>query len=105
MGLSEVDLSRGISRADLDQEWSDFLRDDDVVVAWTQSSLAVRPLPDRHTTRVLKSAYCNARRGSRGTLEQMFDKENFEPVSLSMRGRAGDRVAAALRMYEWLRDR
>lgn len=104
MGLTDEELSEGVEAAELARDWRAFVNERDVIVAWTESSLEARPVDGGLATRVLKSAYCNVRRGSRGTLEQMIAAEGLDPEPLAVRGRAGRRLSAALAMYELLRS-
>lgn len=104
MGLSDEELLAGVEPEELARDWNAFLNERDVIVAWTESSLEARPADGGLPTRVLKSAYCNVRRKSRGTLEQMIAAEGLEPAPLAVRGRAGRRLSAALAMYELLRS-
>jgi DTW domain-containing protein YfiP len=103
MGLDETELAAGVSPAALEEDWRRFLRPGDVVVGWTKSTVDVRPPDGGAATRVLKSTYCNVRRGARGTLEQMLAREGLTLPALGIRGRAGMRLASALAMYELVR--
>ncbi len=102
MGLPAQVLRGGMSAEQLADDWRAFARVDDIIVAWTASTLTIRPPDNGSATRVLKGAYCNVRRGSRGTLEQMFAREGLPLEDLGLKGRAGRRLAATLGMYELL---
>lgn len=104
MGLTAEQLEGGTTAAELASDWRAFLGEHGVVVAWTKSTIDVRPPDSGGPVRVLKSAYCNARRGSRGTLEQMFEREALPLPQLHLRGRAGARLAKAYAMYRLLQQ-
>ncbi len=110
MGLDEGDLASGIAPRELQRDWSRFLRADDVVVGWSQSTLELLPraldpsggLVSAPRVRGLKSAFCNVHREAHGTIEQIFAHTGRTLPKLPLRGRAGRRVAIAHALYELL---
>lgn len=106
MGLDASAFHAAGDLAELGRRWRAFLGPDDVVGAWNQSSLdiAERLAPGRRTV-LLKSAYCNERGGSSGTLDDVVARECLAPPRLTIRGRAARRLANAVAITRWLSGR
>ncbi|QDV06769.1 DTW domain protein [Planctomycetes bacterium Poly30] len=76
--LSQEERQQACSIEDLRAAWRAFRRPNDVMAAWSRSTLDVigSHLPEQGPTLLLKAAYCN-RRAERGCLEQIVVKENL----------------------------
>ena len=105
MGLTPVDLERGVPLGQIQQEWGQFLGDTPVVAAWNQSTLDVlsAAAPGGDTV-MLKAAYCNVLRGACGSLEAVMEREGLEEMASPGRGRARQRLSMALALLEFLQQ-
>ena len=76
--LSQEEMQTACSIDELRAAWREFRRPNDVMAAWSRSTLDVigLHLPEQGPTLLLKAAYCN-RRAERGCLEQIVVKEEL----------------------------
>lgn len=98
MGLTRADLAAGEDVATARTRFATFLAAGSPVGAWTPTTLAWgAPLlpPDTPTT-VLKTSYCNLRNRRAGYLEEVVAREGLATVPIECRGRASQRLGAAL---------
>ncbi len=106
LGWTQDDLGRAERIATVQAKWQEFLRPDDVLVAWNKGSAN---LAKQHglspEVLVLKEAYRNTVVGNFGTLENVIRREGLVPgARLPMAGRAGLRLANAQVAAEFLRN-
>lgn len=85
--------------------WREFAGPEPLLAAWNQRTLDLMRTFDPTllpaNERLLKAAYCNLGRGG-GALPEVVVREGLTPAPFPARGRAGERVAAALAVLEWL---
>lgn len=107
MGLSECVFDGAVTIDALRADWTRFLRPDDVVVAWNNSTLRMHDFIVRrpHETVLAKRAYTNVRKARPGMLEDVIAREGLSIPSLSIRGRASQRLANAHAITAWLVER
>jgi hypothetical protein len=107
MQLQPSDLHEAISCPQFAAQWSDFVRTDDVLVAWNASSLrllseagvAVGP------SVMLKAVYSNAAKQRPGKLEAVIEREGLTALPTQVHGRARTRLGNAAAVAAWLRAR
>lgn len=97
LGWTHGDLSRAEAIERVQGKWREFLRPDDVLVAWNKGSAN---LAKQHglssEVLVLKETYRNTVVGNFGTLENVIAREGLQPgAALPLAGRAGVRLANA----------
>jgi len=104
MQLGAQDLSTAVSLAGFAEQWRGFLRPQDVVVAYNQSSidqLSQAELAPRRAV-VLKAVYFNLGR-QYGSLDQIVDRERLRAEPCPVRGRAAHRLGNAIELVRFLR--
>lgn len=95
--------------ASLRERWHEFLRPDDVVVAWNKGTLQVARRHDLiEEGIVLKQIYSNTTERNLGTLDDVVAHDSLEPVAApAIAGRAAHRLmnahAAAMELGRWAR--
>jgi hypothetical protein len=104
MGVTAAALRAGARADELRQAWASFLREDDLVVAWKQSTFellrdTVGAPPNRLQ---LKSAYCSHVKGSCGSLRKLVERLGMQPRGL-LDGRAGQHLGHLAQLIEHLR--
>lgn len=106
--LSPEERRNACSIEELRSAWGEFRRPNDVMAAWSRSTLDVigSHLPEQGPTLLLKAAYCN-RRAERGCLEEIVVKENLltaEGLDRNQRelSRTDERLHNAVVMAEML---
>ena len=107
MGLTEEDFASAISLTDFRQRWSEFLRDDDLLVVPNERTLRLlRNCEARISTSylALKSVNHDPRREFSG-LGQFLDSVSAPVTTIHHRGRAGRRLANHIRLVRHLRSR
>lgn len=124
--LDRADFASAPPLAQMLEAWSRFIRPNDVVAAWNQSTWDIlhearatcgtpaTPLSGGGATEgarqragfvLLKAVYFNVHRGApRGDLEQVLGHEGLTPRDLGLAGRAGRRLGNALSVLEFLRE-
>lgn len=91
MGFERPRLEAGIEAAALAAAWATFVRPDDVLVAWNQSTLtAARELIGATPAVALKAVYANARRtgAATGSLAEIAAREALVARAVPFAGRA-----------------
>ena len=97
-GLTREALEQGVALDQLRQRWVRFLRPDDVVIVWNQSTLKLMQQLTRPADGVnLKAAYRSFRqaRAHPGSLDEVVRAEGLTCAPLPLLGRAGQRLAQA----------
>lgn len=115
--LDGAPLGDAVSLAELARRWKEFLRQGDVVAAWSKSTLHVVDAhlpgpsggPPEHERLVLKRVYC-AWHAPRGCLEEIVAAQGLmdEPERLRLLqdcSRTEERLANAVAMARHIRDR
>lgn len=106
MVLSPADLQQAVPSTEFVARWRAFLRPNDVVVVYNQSSLDLLAVdgvsPQRFV--VLKAMYFNLER-SYGSLDQIVRHEGLTVPASAVRGRAAQRLGNALALVRFIRDR
>ena len=105
--LSHAELMAGEATAAARERLLQFAPPDTPLAAWTGSSLAYGEslLPAEGPRALIKPSYCNVSQRRAGYLEQVVARERLAPPATPCRGRAGARLANALAVTRWLRDR
>ncbi len=109
MGLARERVDSGIDEAELAEAWRDFVRPDDVLVAWNHSTLeaARRVLGEPSAEAVfLKAVYANASksREASGALGEIVEREGLAVRTLPFVGRAGVTLARLEAVLERVRQ-
>ncbi|MCC7384056.1 MAG: DTW domain-containing protein [Deltaproteobacteria bacterium] len=108
MGVTRATLENGGSWAELQDAWRGFLRADDVVAAWNQSTLegVERTCGLTAPGLLLKAAYSNVRRTGRptGSLEEIVSREGLTSVAAPIAGRGGTILGHMLPVVALLRE-
>ena len=96
MQLTTADFTSALAPESLARDWRSFLRPDDLLAAWNQSTLDVMNRV-RLTTGglVLKGTYGSVTGQRSGTLDELVAREGLAPEPLPLRGRAARRLASA----------
>jgi hypothetical protein len=106
MLLTDADLASAISPTEFVQRWASFLRRNDLLVAYNHSTTALLRAsgvtPPRSVA--LKATYFNLGRYG-GSLDQIVQHEGLSPEPGALRGRGGQRLANALSLLWFLRER
>lgn len=105
MALSREHIAGGATLEQARRAWTDFVRPDDVVVAWHPSTLALLGEEFGHcaATMPLKRIYCNRRQGPSGLLAEVVAREALTPPTFSVPGRAGVLLGYACAVLALLR--
>ena len=111
LGWTEKDLQGVEPLLSAQRRWQEFVRPNDVFVAWNKGTakLATQHELVDHVV-VMKESYGNTHVGSVGTLEEVVAREGLTPKSgLAIAGRAQNRLAnaqaVARYLEEWARQR
>lgn len=114
LGLSDEDLERAGSLAELQARWREFLRPGDRLVAWNRSSFDLMQQLDPAVTRpdapgqlALKAVYrgLSAARQRKGALEDVVSAEGLSWEPAAVPGRARDRLGRAEAVARYLHSR
>ncbi len=97
LGWKSADVDQARPFAELAEKWRDFLRPDDIVVAWNKGTLR---LAMRHGLvsegLLLKEIYGNISKGPFGTLDEVVAAEGLRPLPVpSVVGRGASRLGNA----------
>jgi DTW domain-containing protein len=89
VGFSREQVEAGCSIVQLQERWREFMNEGDVLVAWNKSTLdlfAAERMPAENAL-VMKTIYCNARKTSCGSLDQVLALEGLAPIATPFVGR------------------
>lgn len=106
MGITLADLEAGVTVDEARARLAEFAGSGPFG-AWTKSSLdwSAPLLPAGAATTQLKTNYCNVQNRGSGYLEDVVAREGLTPKPVDCHGRAAVRLANAIAIGRWLRDR
>ena len=106
MQLDPHDLVHGETATAAAQRFASWLGPGAPIAAWTPTTVEwSSPMLPPDTPRVLlKTNYCNLRSRRAGKLEDVLVKEGLDPVPVTCRGRARQRLGNVLAVTRWLRN-
>jgi DTW domain-containing protein YfiP len=105
MAIHAASLQRGCAPAELRRAWTEFVADDDLLVAWKQGTLELLgEAVGTHPRRLpLKSAYCSHVKGPCGSLRGLLERLGARPHRAPLSGRAGDHLSQLVALIDHLR--
>jgi len=103
MRLPREELEDAPTRESFQQRWTAFTRADDILASWNPGAFHLLDdvTPWGGDRVLLKSAYFNLGR-QRGSLEHILANESAQVLGNSLRGRAGQRLAHAVAIADFL---
>jgi DTW domain-containing protein len=103
IGLDAHELERAIAPATLAEEWRAFANHDAVTAGWTDAALDLLPARTEHQLH-MKPAFTNLHRGPTSHLDVAAARLHLKTPDLPVRGRAKQRLGAAVAIATYLRE-
>ena len=103
LGLTVAAIGEAVSETTFAEQWGAYLRDDDILVAWSQRVLDV--MAASRDSIALKGWYCNLERRAAGDLRDVLARHGLTAEHAPFGGRAGRYMGGALALLGWLRSR
>ena len=105
MGLEADRVQLVGSQQQIQEAWSEYVQEDDIIVSWNAGALTLLAQAIATPPQImhLKSTYCSHHKGKSGTLSALVARLGLEVPKFSGAGRAGVAVAESIALLRHLR--
>jgi len=100
LGLTPPTFASAMTEAEFRNRWEDFVRADDVLVAWSQRTLDVLASPLRSV--MVKALWCNLQRRQAGPLSQVVANLGLQGAATGFAGRTDAHLGELRALVAWL---